>query len=542
MRLPLVALACLLIAAPADAAVTCSFNAGAKTLSVTASAVGDATAIHRAEGGTQIEVSSYAGGVVACSGGTATTTTIDSISYTDMSAGKTTLVVAVDNGFLGPGATSEAQFSTSEIEVSAAMGSGDDQLWLGGSTGKESWRLGSTAAGQVSVNLQTAELAPDADVTATGVEIVYANTLGDDDTIGGQGGLGTGGALDVPAAILFGDEGADSVTGGAQAETLGGGAGDDTLLGDGGDDKLDGGAGDDVVDGQAGSDTAAFGNDDSPVTVDLALTGAQPTGGQGTDTFTSIERLEGGDGADVLRGDDGVNFISGGKGDDVIEGRGSTDALGGGDGIDTLSYESAPAGVTVTLGGLVDGGAGSDDNDHFENLRGSEFDDVLTGDAGANRIEGGAGADTLSGLAGADEVLIRDGTADTADCGDGAADSVVADVSGLDVLTGCELTDFAPSPVTPAPDPQPGPAAGDPAPQPSATPAPAVCRKPGRYTLWAPAGLRRARATLDGRRVRVRRGRVRIALTKPGVHRVRFTGRTAKGRRVSRTRRLTVCG
>ena len=41
----------------------------------------------------------------------------------------------------------------------------------------------------------------------------------------------------------------------------------------------------------------------------------------------------------------------------------------------------------------------------IENLTGSDFDDVLLGDAGANTIDGGAGSDVLSGEGGSDVLI-----------------------------------------------------------------------------------------------------------------------------------------
>ena len=41
----------------------------------------------------------------------------------------------------------------------------------------------------------------------------------------------------------------------------------------------------------------------------------------------------------------------------------------------------------------------------MENLLGSRYSDVLTGDAGANRLDGGAGNDRLTGGAGADTLV-----------------------------------------------------------------------------------------------------------------------------------------
>jgi Ca2+-binding RTX toxin-like protein len=89
----------------------------------------------------------------------------------------------------------------------------------------------------------------------------------------------------------------------------------------------------------------------------------------------------------------------------------------------------------------------------IENLTGSNYNDTLTGDAGANVLSGGTGNDTLAGGAGADTLTGGSGT-DTADYsasgsavtvnlltnvntgGDAASDSL----SGIENVTGSAST------------------------------------------------------------------------------------------------------
>ena len=84
-----------------------------------------------------------------------------------------------------------------------------------------------------------------------------------------------------------------TVDGSAANDVLFGESGDDMLLGHGGNDTLSGGAGNDSLNGGDGTDTADYGSATAGVTVSLALTGPQDTGGAGIDTLTAIERLEG---------------------------------------------------------------------------------------------------------------------------------------------------------------------------------------------------------------------------------------------------------
>ncbi|EGF33000.1 putative hemolysin-adenlyate cyclase protein [Oxalobacteraceae bacterium IMCC9480] len=88
----------------------------------------------------------------------------------------------------------------------------------------------------------------------------------------------------------------------------------------------------------------------------------------------------------------------------MLEGGGGADVLDGGAGIDTLGYAGSQEGVSVNLAaGLASGGdAEGDTFVNVENILGSSFDDILTGDTGDNLLSGGSGNDHLSGGAGAD--------------------------------------------------------------------------------------------------------------------------------------------
>ena len=145
------------------------------------------------------------------------------------------------------------------------------------------------------------------------------------------------------------------------------------------------------------------------------------TGATGSDT------LSGGDGNDVLIGLAGNDTLDGGNGDDVLRGGAGDDTLIGGSGIDTATYSEANVGVTVNLSvtGAQVTGVGSDTLSGVENLIGSTFGDILTGDANANRIEAGAGNDTVRGGDGNDVVVggANDGD-DYVDGGNGS-DTVV---------------------------------------------------------------------------------------------------------------------
>ena len=122
----------------------------------------------------------------------------------------------------------------------------------------------------------------------------------------------------------------------------------------------------------------------------------------------------------VIYGYAGSDHIEGGGGNDVIYSGGGKDYIDGGTGIDTLSYADSWSKVVANLvTGIGQGGTAAYDTIlNIENLVGSKFDDILTGDAGNNTLNGGAGKDILHGGAGAD-LLIGGSGADVLDGGDG---------------------------------------------------------------------------------------------------------------------------
>ena len=164
---------------------------------------------------------------------------------------------------------------------------------------------------------------------------------------------------------------------------------DDTINGKGGNDILAGLGGADTLNGGAGIDTASYAASAAGVDVSL-VTGLGHGGDAEGDTLTGIENLTGSAFNDTLPDDAGSNVLIGGAG------------------IDTVSYQSAAAGVTVSLANTAAQntlGAGTDTLATFENLIGSAFDDTLTGSSLANVLVGLAGNDSLNGGAGADTML-----------------------------------------------------------------------------------------------------------------------------------------
>ena len=160
--------------------------------------------------------------------------------------------------------------------------------------------------------------------------------------------------------------------------------------------------------------TDLHGHYESVTSAATGLVGSDPyQGTAGNDTIfgsAGDEMIYGYAGHDTLDGGAGNDTLDGGTGDDTLIGGGGNDTLYGGDGIDTADYSGAQAGISVDLSlgtavsteGHDEAGTGTDTLSGIENIVSGAYDDILTGNSLANRIEGGDGADTIYGLAGND--------------------------------------------------------------------------------------------------------------------------------------------
>jgi serralysin len=263
------------------------------------------------------------------------------------------------------------------------------------------------------------------------------------DTIAGNGGTN----------FLYGEDGADTLLGGDGSDfltadrgdqtvwwnnTLRAYGGDDYLYGWYGNDRLYGGAGDDrieevagndLVDGGAGNDTLIYWNIGAALTINLGIVGSQSIG-VGNVTITGIENIIGSQGGDTLTGDDGANRIDGyygadtiyGKaGDDVLLGGYGDDTIVGGAGNDTVSYDNISGDLTVDLAIATAQNtvaAGMDTITGFENLTGGPNNDHLYGNGSANTIDGYYGNDIIQGRGG-DDILLGGVGDDRLDGGSG---------------------------------------------------------------------------------------------------------------------------
>ena len=190
-------------------------------------------------------------------------------------------------------------------------------------------------------------------------------------------------------------------------------------------------------------------------------------GQQATDVGTpGDDVLQGTSQRDVIVGLGGDDTISGGRGNDLICGNGGGDTLvggrgddklHGGSGTDSVSYATAPMGVSVDLRILSaqnTGGAGWDVIRSAETVQGSTFGDTLRGGAKSEIFLGLAGNDTLAGGAGDVDLLLGGPGDDALNGGGGVLDTAVyftatsgvtasletglASGEGADTLTGLE--------------------------------------------------------------------------------------------------------
>lgn len=271
--------------------------------------------------------------------------------------------------------------------------------------------------------------------------------------------------------LIFGMEGADTIRGmggndilhgnhpdagpsldpGFDDDTIRGGAGDDQIFGQEGNDDLDGEEGRDMIDAGLGDDHLKtfdllgidsleggvgynrLSADYSDKTVSLNFAVGQPQNFEFPDgdkfmNISTLGTLTLGPADDVIRLFRGLEpqlypkSIDAGPGNDLIiadsrhtypGGSRSNDSLHGGDGNDTVSFEQSIGGVNVNLSTMTTGNYATGVTiSGFENVVGSIYGDVLTGDAGDNiimpllggpesagrvldRIDGGGGTDIL---------------------------------------------------------------------------------------------------------------------------------------------------
>jgi Ca2+-binding RTX toxin-like protein len=170
----------------------------------------------------------------------------------------------------------------------------------------------------------------------------------------------------------------------------------DTVVGDDSFNFFFGSAGNDSYDGAFGSDTADYSSLGGPVT--LGAFGVLNKGALGTDSLVSIETIIGSSGSDDTVDLSGALSVGGFTVTDT-----NTNLTTG---LVTVNGSPAPLPLSVTVQG-------------FEDVIGSNFADIITGNTAENILNGGSGDDVLNGSFG-DDVL------------DGGSGNDVLDGGGFD--------------------------------------------------------------------------------------------------------------
>jgi Ca2+-binding RTX toxin-like protein len=314
------------------------------------------------------------------------------------------------------------------VGIMAPQEGGDADLYLAGSSGRDvvsaeyaggavTFALGAGSTGA----FDAGEAAEGGCNPPSGGKVVCPIAAAPDSIVlaglEGEDSLSTPGLPATTSPILLGGEGDDALTGGGT---------EDAIVDGPGNDSADAGGGDDAVPNNQGADHLAA--------------------GPGDDLFISNAVCEG----DVLDGGEGVdnaNWANFGSAVALDLGQGVAGLVGPG------GQPQCESGTRTSLAGI-------------EDLEGSNHDDTLIGDGGANQLLGRLGADSYFAAGGNDSILANSGDSDTTiDCGEGF------DTAQIDIPTseyadpapiGCEAIherppnsfrppDTPPAPATPAP-------------------------------------------------------------------------------------------
>ncbi|MDP4594525.1 MAG: hypothetical protein NWT00_08210, partial [Beijerinckiaceae bacterium] len=304
----------------------------------------------------------------------------------------------------------------------------------------------------------------------------------------------TGGSYDVVVSV-------ENVLGGSNGETIYGGFGSNVFYGLGGDDNLFsregsdslfGGSGNDLLDsgnktnfvadidhleGGAHNDTYIVrhagvvvveqlnaGTDEVKTSLDgfilpdnvenleLTKTGAvgiarQVAAGNSLDNVVLSApvgaHIDGGAGNDTITGRDRSDFITGGPGADRIDGAGGDDTaeyLYSSFGVDVSLVRAVTIAGVVYTGSGLNGDAQGDGLLNVESVSGSDYDDVITGNALVNYLAGSSVNDVLHGAGGNDNLNGGNGEDDIFGEGD---DDYISGGAGADTLDGGDGFDTA---------------------------------------------------------------------------------------------------
>lgn len=196
--------------------------------------------------------------------------------------------------------------------------------------------------------------------------------------------------------VAFGGTGDDKfvVLGGSAGNTLYGGLGNDILLGSptgGAENKFFGESGDDII--------RAWASVGDGKTLLLS-------GGSGNDRISGEGTMLGGSGDDIIESLGGaVNILNGGPGADILRGREGTKDIFYADSSDTIQNYNPDEDVLIGV---------FRDNQENERITGTAEDDTIIADRGNDVLIGNGGNDILTGDVGDDKFIIsKDGNTNT---------------------------------------------------------------------------------------------------------------------------------
>ena len=353
----------------------------------------------------------------------------DTLSYDPPGALITTAGISVDlaaGTATGFAAISGIEHVTGGSGSDTFAGDGNNNTFTGGN-GNDTYTLAGTLEGAI-ITTNSATSAEAGTDTLVSIEN-YVGSQGDD-TIIVSGG----------SNLVDGQGGNDTIDAGGGSDTVLGGAGNDHILytiGNG-TDTMDGGDDEDTLtitgtaaantlsvlflngslvsvagglvsniehvelDLLAGNDTLNYGLSLTGVTVDLTAGTAS-----GFDSIAGVENVTGGLADDVITGGAGANSLNGSTGDDrfvAVIGDGN-DSVNGGIGADTYDLSGTTAGATVTTTNATSAQIGTDTLNSIENIIGSQGNDNINVNGGANTIDGQGGNDTINAGGGVDIII-----------------------------------------------------------------------------------------------------------------------------------------
>ena len=219
--------------------------------------------------------------------------------------------------------------------------------------------------------------------------------------------------------------GNDLVTTGSGDNVIFTGVGNSVLnLGSGNNIVHEAAGADEINGGIGGTTTVDYSASHTGVNVDLEARIGRLGDAEG-DIYTNIHSIIGSNYGDTLRADDdgdllragngdnlliggaGADTILGGAGNDTIVGSPGPDYLDGGGGDNTIDFSGSNAAISIDLEtGTGSGGyAQGDTLLNFQNVIGSQYNDLIIGNDQGDLLNGGGGADTLIGGAGNDTLV-----------------------------------------------------------------------------------------------------------------------------------------